>query len=190
MAATTRSTACIPDDFARQLDWLLDNGHRTHPRSMDTPRMPGQRPTGKPVAITFDDGDVSNIEDRVAAAARTRHGRGILHHFGLHRPARHAHRRRRARAGRGRHGHRRARAQPSHSSKTSTTRRSTPNCATAAPACRRSSAATSMRWHCLAVAAASANAAPHWRTAIATCSARCPAPTARPEPATGSNASP
>ena len=50
-----------PDDFARQLDWLLGNGHRGV-------RIDGQATgteaavDGQAVAITFDDGDVSNIE--------------------------------------------------------------------------------------------------------------------------------
>lgn len=50
-----------PDDFARQLDWLQDNGHRSV-------RIDGHATNteaafdGQAVAITFDDGDVSNIE--------------------------------------------------------------------------------------------------------------------------------
>ena len=45
-----------PDEFARQLDWLLDNGH--HTLRIGMPPLP----TSRPVLITFDDGDVSNIE--------------------------------------------------------------------------------------------------------------------------------
>ena len=53
-----------PDDFARQMDWLLASGHRTtrlagdHGATSGSDRHPGARP----VVITFDDGDVSNIE--------------------------------------------------------------------------------------------------------------------------------
>lgn len=46
-----------PDAFARQLDWLLDTGHRTI--------LPGCREATeapRPVLLTFDDGDLSNIE--------------------------------------------------------------------------------------------------------------------------------
>jgi peptidoglycan/xylan/chitin deacetylase (PgdA/CDA1 family) len=50
-----------PDDFARQLDWLLDNGR--HAVRIDGPAMDaGPAVGGHAVAITFDDGDVSNIE--------------------------------------------------------------------------------------------------------------------------------
>jgi peptidoglycan/xylan/chitin deacetylase (PgdA/CDA1 family) len=49
-----------PDDFARQLDWLLANGYRTV-RSGDR-AMQAPRDDTRPVAITFDDGDVSNVE--------------------------------------------------------------------------------------------------------------------------------
>ncbi|MEP6634194.1 MAG: polysaccharide deacetylase family protein [Luteimonas sp.] len=46
-----------PTQFAEQLDWLLANGYRTVPLSGDSTRT-----DARPVAITFDDGDVSNIE--------------------------------------------------------------------------------------------------------------------------------
>ena len=45
-----------PDEFARQLDWLLDNGHHSLRIGMPTSQV------SRPVLITFDDGDVSNIE--------------------------------------------------------------------------------------------------------------------------------
>lgn len=45
-----------PDDFARQLDWLLANGF-TSVRLDDEVRPTGRRP----VVISFDDGDVSNV---------------------------------------------------------------------------------------------------------------------------------
>ena len=51
-----------PDEFARQLDWLLDSGHHTvriNPTLAQTTATTGTR---RPVLITFDDGDVSNIE--------------------------------------------------------------------------------------------------------------------------------
>lgn len=50
-----------PDVFARQLDWLLENGYRAVSiggRTADDGVAAGRRP----VAITFDDGDVSNVE--------------------------------------------------------------------------------------------------------------------------------
>jgi peptidoglycan/xylan/chitin deacetylase (PgdA/CDA1 family) len=52
-----------PDDFARQLDWLLGNGYHTV-RLGDQARTDdaASRPDARPVAITFDDGDVSNVE--------------------------------------------------------------------------------------------------------------------------------
>lgn len=46
-----------PDEFARQLDWLLAQGY--HAIRADGRSAPAQ---ARPVAITFDDGDVSNLE--------------------------------------------------------------------------------------------------------------------------------
>lgn len=47
-----------PAEFARQLDWLLASGHRTI--------LPGRHDADatcrRPLLVTFDDGDVSNIE--------------------------------------------------------------------------------------------------------------------------------
>ena len=48
-----------PEQFARQLDWLLGNGLHSV-RSDDAPDH--QDPPEQPVLITFDDGDISNIE--------------------------------------------------------------------------------------------------------------------------------
>jgi peptidoglycan/xylan/chitin deacetylase (PgdA/CDA1 family) len=52
-----------PGDFARQLDWLLANGYRAirigEPAAGTGPAVAGRL---RPVAITFDDGDVSNLE--------------------------------------------------------------------------------------------------------------------------------
>lgn len=49
-----------PDDFARQLDWLLEHGYRCAALqpSLFHPQPDGERR----VLITFDDGDVSNYE--------------------------------------------------------------------------------------------------------------------------------
>jgi len=47
-----------PAEFAAQLDWLLQNGYRSV-RLCDLAAQPGD---GKAVVITFDDGDVSNVE--------------------------------------------------------------------------------------------------------------------------------
>ncbi|MBU8974931.1 polysaccharide deacetylase family protein [Lysobacter sp. MMG2] len=47
-----------PEMFARQLDWLLQQGHRT--ALLD--ELPAGRRDGRDVVITFDDGDVSNVE--------------------------------------------------------------------------------------------------------------------------------
>jgi peptidoglycan/xylan/chitin deacetylase (PgdA/CDA1 family) len=44
-----------PDEFARQLDWLADNGYRTV-------RLGDIGAVDKPVLITFDDGDASNLD--------------------------------------------------------------------------------------------------------------------------------
>lgn len=46
-----------PDDFARQLDWLLASGHRTV-----LPGGHGSGGDGRRVMVTFDDGDASNAE--------------------------------------------------------------------------------------------------------------------------------
>ncbi|GAA3923184.1 polysaccharide deacetylase family protein [Luteimonas lutimaris] len=46
-----------PDAFTAQLDWLLRNGYRSIGASARTATADGRR-----VAITFDDGDVSNLE--------------------------------------------------------------------------------------------------------------------------------
>lgn len=45
-----------PDEFARQLDWLAENGFQ----SVRLDAAVGAAPGKKPVVITFDDGDVSN----------------------------------------------------------------------------------------------------------------------------------
>ena len=50
-----------PDYFARQLDWLLDSGHHTV-RIGPALSQADLIETSRPVLITFDDGDVSNIE--------------------------------------------------------------------------------------------------------------------------------
>ena len=50
-----------PDAFARQLDWLLESGHQTV-RIGSTPIQWNLGDASRPVLITFDDGDVSNIE--------------------------------------------------------------------------------------------------------------------------------
>lgn len=49
-----------PDDFARQLDWLLESGHRTV--RIGAAAAGQSMAATQPVAITFDDGDASNIE--------------------------------------------------------------------------------------------------------------------------------
>lgn len=58
-----------PDDFARQLDWLLASGHRTirpsdlsADRATDLAAGSGSYTGMRPVMISFDDGDASNIE--------------------------------------------------------------------------------------------------------------------------------
>ena len=50
-----------PDDFARQLDWLLQSGHQTVHIDAGLSQAASSG-TSRPVLITFDDGDVSNIE--------------------------------------------------------------------------------------------------------------------------------
>ena len=50
-----------PDAFARQLDWLLASGHHTVCTGTELSRTPSIA-ASRPVLITFDDGDVSNIE--------------------------------------------------------------------------------------------------------------------------------
>jgi peptidoglycan/xylan/chitin deacetylase (PgdA/CDA1 family) len=47
-----------PDDFARQLDWLAGNGYR----GVRLRDLGATDNTCKPVIISFDDGDVSNLE--------------------------------------------------------------------------------------------------------------------------------
>lgn len=48
-----------PDDFGRQLDWLLEQGYcGVRLDQVDASQRQGKRP----VVITFDDGDVSNVE--------------------------------------------------------------------------------------------------------------------------------
>jgi len=48
-----------PDDFAAQLDWLVATGHRTVPAREALASHPA---ADRRVAISFDDGDVSNLE--------------------------------------------------------------------------------------------------------------------------------
>lgn len=50
-----------PDDFARQLDWLLESGHQTV-RIGSTSTRSNLGDVSRPVLVTFDDGDVSNVE--------------------------------------------------------------------------------------------------------------------------------
>ncbi|MET0893892.1 MAG: polysaccharide deacetylase family protein [Pseudoxanthomonas sp.] len=50
-----------PSGFARQLDWLLANGHHTI-RIDDAAAQAASLAGSRPVIITFDDGDVSNVE--------------------------------------------------------------------------------------------------------------------------------
>jgi peptidoglycan/xylan/chitin deacetylase (PgdA/CDA1 family) len=50
-----------PGEFARQLDWLLDNGYRSI-RIGETNRAFNPAEGGRPVLITFDDGDASNLQ--------------------------------------------------------------------------------------------------------------------------------
>ncbi|MEP6939074.1 MAG: polysaccharide deacetylase family protein [Rudaea sp.] len=47
-----------PEEFSAQLDWLLQAGYR----SMRLDDLQANGPETKPVVITFDDGDVSNVE--------------------------------------------------------------------------------------------------------------------------------
>lgn len=53
-----------PDDFAQQLDWLLARGYRTCADGLcaDAGACDALTAATRPLAITFDDGDVSNIE--------------------------------------------------------------------------------------------------------------------------------
>lgn len=51
-----------PDAFARQLDWLQAQGYRTRALGGDADASAGTDAAHKPVVITFDDGDISNIE--------------------------------------------------------------------------------------------------------------------------------
>lgn len=48
-----------PEEFARQLDWLIDQGY-TGVRVDHVPAL--ERKGQRPVVITFDDGDVTNVE--------------------------------------------------------------------------------------------------------------------------------
>lgn len=50
-----------PADFVQQLDWLVEAGYRTV-RLGDIARSVGNATDAKPVVITFDDGDVSNVD--------------------------------------------------------------------------------------------------------------------------------
>lgn len=48
-----------PDDFCRQLDWLIEHGYTgVRPEQVAAAQRQGKRPA----VITFDDGDVSNVE--------------------------------------------------------------------------------------------------------------------------------
>jgi peptidoglycan/xylan/chitin deacetylase (PgdA/CDA1 family) len=47
-----------PRTFARQLDWLVEHGYRT----LRVDELGGARPAQRCVLISFDDGDVSNLE--------------------------------------------------------------------------------------------------------------------------------
>jgi peptidoglycan/xylan/chitin deacetylase (PgdA/CDA1 family) len=49
-----------PGDFARQLDWLLQHGYRSI--GFDAPADADTAGDARAVAITFDDGDASNLE--------------------------------------------------------------------------------------------------------------------------------
>ncbi len=51
-----------PDDFARQLDWLLAHGYRSVPLARAESWPGALRSDRREVVITFDDGDVSNVE--------------------------------------------------------------------------------------------------------------------------------
>lgn len=51
-----------PHDFGRQLDWLLGHGYRSVSLATAASRLGGPRSDDREVVITFDDGDVSNVE--------------------------------------------------------------------------------------------------------------------------------
>ena len=66
-----------PDDFARQLDWLLESGHRTIRVGSHQSVREAARVHARPVTITFDDGDISNVE----IALPLLHERGMTAEF-------------------------------------------------------------------------------------------------------------
>ena len=51
-----------PDSFARQLDWLLDNGYRSVRIGEHIAHDGSAAGAAQPVAITFDDGYISSVE--------------------------------------------------------------------------------------------------------------------------------
>src|SRR5262249_54900059 len=57
-----------PRTFARQLDWLLEQGYRT----LRVDELGGARPAQRCALISFDDGDVSNVEVALPLLAQRR----------------------------------------------------------------------------------------------------------------------
>lgn len=60
-----------PDDFARQLDWLVAAGYQTV-RLAEIDRPTNCKIDGKQVVLTFDDGDVSNVDVALPLLAERR----------------------------------------------------------------------------------------------------------------------
>lgn len=59
-----------PEEFARQLDWLLESGYRVVPLEKSLAHLAaGQTPPERDVAITFDDGYADCLEHAVPALA-------------------------------------------------------------------------------------------------------------------------